>query len=131
MTYNTKQKDQICEAIAAKESDFTVKEIYAELAEKGISQATIYRAIEKLETEGVLKKLVGSDGRVRYQYMDDCDGIGHCYLKCDKCGNIEHVDCALLSGLVQHIENEHKFATDSHQIILNGSCKNCRGGVGE
>ena len=127
MTYNTKQKDLIIEAISGKTGDFSVKEICAELAEKGISQATVYRAIEKLETEGVLKKLVGSDGHVRYQYMEKCDGIGHCYLKCDTCGATEHVDCALLSGLVHHIENEHDFSADSQQIILNGTCKQCKG----
>ena len=131
MAYNTKQKDQIFEAISAKTSDFTVKEICAELALKGISQATIYRAVEQLESDGSLKKLVGTDGHVRYQYMDDCDGLGHCYLKCDNCGTIEHVDCAMLSGLVQHIKNEHNFMTDKHQIILNGSCKNCRKEVEE
>lgn len=125
MTYNTKQKDQIFEVISSKTSDFTVKEICAELTEKGISQATIYRAVEKLEADGSLKKLVGADGNIRYQYMDDCDGIGHCYLKCDNCGTIEHVDCAMLSGLVQHIKNEHEFAADKHQMILNGICKNC------
>lgn len=126
MTYNTKQKDQIFEAISAKTHDFTIKELCAELADENISQATIYRAVEKLESDGSLKKLVGADGNIRYQYMDDCEGIGHCYLKCDNCGATEHVDCAMLSGLVQHIKNEHNFVADKHQIILNGSCKNCR-----
>lgn len=125
MTYNTKQKDQILETISAKTSDFTIKEICAELAAKNISQATVYRAVEKLESEGLLKKLVGADGHTRYQHLDNCDERGHCYLKCDNCGAIEHVDCAMLSGLVYHIKNEHKFVTNIHQIILNGNCKNC------
>ena len=125
MTYNTKQKEQIFELISTRTQDFTVKEICAELADSGISQATIYRTIEKMEADGYLRKLVGSDGNVRYQYMDDCDKRGHCYLKCENCGAIEHVDCAILSGLIHHIKNEHNFIADKHQIILNGSCRKC------
>ncbi len=125
MTYNTKQRDAIAELISAKTTDFTVKEICQELDGRGISRATIYRAIEKLESDGSLRKNVGSDGSICYQYMDDCDKRGHCYLKCENCGAIEHVDCAILSGLIYHIKNEHNFITDKHQIILNGSCRKC------
>ena len=133
MSYNTRQKELILSLIEERKTDFSIKEIYQELLQRNenVSQTTTYRIIDSLADAGKLRKTLGDDGSVRYQLLDECDGIGHCYLKCDNCGTIEHVDCAMLSGLVQHIKNEHDFMADKHQIILNGSCKNCRKGVVE
>ena len=125
MSYSTKQKEIIAAKIAEEPGDFTIKSLCDALEGQDISRATIYRAIEQLETAGVLKKLVGSDGNVRYQYLDDCAERGHCYLKCKKCGRLDHVDCDDLSELEEHIMREHKFKVDEGDLIINGICEVC------
>lgn len=125
MTYNTKQKDIIADYIADKTTDFSIRELCQELSDKDISQATIYRAIERLEERGVLKKTADA-GEIRYQYIDDCDHRGHCYLKCNNCKKIEHVDCDGLQRLMKHVQREHSFAVDDSCIIINGLCKECQ-----
>ena len=125
MTYNTKQKETIENHVKSKTADFSVKEICQELAEDKISQATIYRTIDQMSEQGKLKKSATNHGETRYQYLDDCDENGHCYLKCNQCGQIEHIDCKIVSKLAQHVEDEHGFIASPHDMILAGTCKNC------
>ena len=125
MNYNTKQKDAIKTLIEAKTVDFSAKEICQELADENVSQATVYRTIDQLAEQGRLKKIAAEHGEARYQYLDDCLESGHCYLKCDQCGQIEHVDCHIVSELASHIQDEHGFVTNPHDITLAGTCKNC------
>jgi Fur family ferric uptake transcriptional regulator len=126
MTYNTKQKSLILDLIAAKRSDFSVKEIYAELIARGeqIGQTTVYRVIEALVEDGKLKQSLGADGATRYQYLEDCNHSGHCYLKCRECGRIEHIDCEDISELEQHIVKKHQFEMDK-DFVINGKCEAC------
>lgn len=127
MTYNTRQKEIIEKAISKKKKDFSIKEIYLELSAngEGVGQTTVYRLVESLAEEGVIRKTLGADGSVRYQRLDKCNHYGHCYLKCNKCGRFQHVDCEDVCDLSAHIENHHKFKVDEANIVINGTCRSC------
>ncbi len=124
MSYNTKPKNYINEAIAQKTSDFSVKELCNEL--EGVSQATIYRVIEQMCQSGELKKTIAKDGQIRYQHLEECTHSGHCYLKCDNCGKLEHIDCEDFCDLTEHIKHQHHFAIDESNMVINGICEDCQ-----
>ena len=128
MTYNTRQKEAIISLIQSKKTDFSVKEIYQELVKSGeeIGQTTIYRIIDGLVAVGQLQKTLGSDGSARFQFLEACDHFGHCYLKCNDCGKLEHVDCEDLCDLTEHIKRQHKFAVDEANIVISGKCRSCQ-----
>ena len=128
MTYNTRQKDIIEQFVRTKQGDFSIKELFAELLKRGedVSQTTVYRIIDSLVESGVLKKTVSADNQIRYQYLEACDHYGHCYLKCNTCGKLEHVDCEDLCDLTEHIKRQHKFTVDEANIVINGTCGACK-----
>ena len=128
MTYNTRQKEIIEQFVRTKQGDFSIKELFAELLKRGedVSQTTIYRIIDSLVESGVLKKTVSADNQIRYQYLEACDHYGHCYLKCNICGKLEHVDCEDLCDLTEHIKRQHKFTVDEANIVINGTCGACK-----
>ena len=62
-----------------------------------------------------------------YQYLGKCNHENHFYLKCDKCGEMKHIDCDCILELSEHIHKEHKFIPNKEKIIINGICNKCKG----
>lgn len=126
--YNTKQKDLLLKIIKNEEKEFTIKDIYNKAKEQ-VGLTTIYRYVEKLENMGRVSKSIGSNNLTYYQYLEECDSENHFYLKCEKCGKMEHVDCDCITDLNKHILNNHQFKINKEHIIINGICKNCGGAL--
>jgi Fur family ferric uptake transcriptional regulator len=122
--YNTKQKDLILDCIK-NHNEFTVNDIYEEL-NKEVGLTTIYRKVDELVNENKIKKYIGKDNVTYYQYLCDCDKDNHFYLKCEKCGTLEHVDCDCINELSEHINKNHEFEINKQNIVINGVCKNCK-----
>ncbi|MBR3146297.1 MAG: transcriptional repressor [Bacilli bacterium] len=125
--YKTKQKDIILNIIKQQKNSFTIKDIYKELKGK-VGLTTIYRLIDKLVEENKLNKTISSDNTTYYQYLEECTEENHFYLKCDKCGNITHIDCDCIEELTSHIVQNHKFKPNKDHIIIDGICSKCIGG---
>lgn len=123
-SYKTKQKDLILNVIKKQKSEFKVQDIYNYLNKK-VGLTTIYRMIDKLVEEGLLNKTIGKDNIAYYQYLEKCEHENHFYLKCEKCGNIIHVDCDCITELMSHIAKEHKFKINNEHIVINGICSKC------
>ena len=121
--YHTKQKELILDVIKNYSCEFTVKEIYEILKDK-TGLTTVYRVIDQLVSDGLIEKRV-KDNTTFYQYLEKCDCDNHYYLRCDKCGNIIHVDCDCINDLSNHILKKHGFITNKEHIILQGTCSNC------
>ena len=124
VNYNTKQKDMIMNVLKNTKKEFTIKEIYENVSDIGLT--TIYRLVDKLVEEDRIKKTIGSDKQTYYQYLEDCSEENHFYLKCNKCGTLIHVDCDCLGDLLSHISKEHNFSASNKNIILNGICEKCK-----
>ena len=123
-SYNTKQKDIIMDVIKHQEHEFTIKDIYNQVKTK-TGLTTIYRLVDKLVKEEKLKKYIGIDNITYYQYLKECSKENHFYLKCDKCGNMTHIDCDCIEELTNHISKKHKFIPNKRNIIINGICNTC------
>lgn len=124
MSYNTKQKDLIIDIIKKKTHEFTIKDIYDDLNTK-VGLTTIYRLVDNLIKDNLISKSIGKDNITYYQYLEKCDEDNHFYLKCDKCGNMIHVDCDCIDDLYNHIIKKHKFKLSKENIIIDGICEKC------
>ena len=124
MSYNTKQKDIILDIIKNQKHEFTVKDIYEEVKDN-TGLTTIYRLVDKLVSENRLTKTIGKNNMTYYQYLEECNHTNHFYLKCDMCGNMEHIDCDCISDLTKHVFKKHRFKPNKDHIIINGICEHC------
>lgn len=123
-SYSTKQKDIILNMIKKIKHEFTIKELYNEL-NKTVGLTTIYRVVDKLVLDGLVSKSIKNNNTTTYQYLEKCVEDNHFYLKCDRCGNIIHVDCDCIKDLSSHILKHHQFIINNEQIIITGVCQNC------
>lgn len=123
MTYNTKQKDTILNYLKKNEDKcLTINEIYSALVkDNNIGLTTIYRFLNKLEEDNIIKKYTDKK-EATYQYINNDECKNHIHLKCLKCNRIIHLDCHDANNLSKHIKEEHNFNIDS---TIFGVCKEC------
>lgn len=129
--YRTRQKTLILETL--KQSDgqhLTVDDLVRQLQNKQakVGKTTVYRYLEYLTEEGIVRKYRLDDGlSACYQYMDNPHAAckEHFHLKCTDCGALIHLDCEKLTALHTHIAGEHGFRIDRERTVFYGTCKKC------
>ena len=129
--YKTKQKEQIMQYLTAHEGEHvTAQELSRHLEAEGtpVGTATIYRHLDALVTDGVLRKYtIDSRTCACYEYLRQDDACKrHFHLKCMECGKLYHVTCEHLDGIEAHMLEHHGFQIDQSKTVLYGICKTCR-----
>lgn len=129
--YKTKQKEKIVQYLTAHEGEHvTAQELSRHLEENGspVGTATIYRHLDALVTDGVLRKYtIDSRSCACYEYLPHNAACRrHFHLKCMECGKLYHVTCEHLDGIEAHIFEHHGFQIDQSKTVLYGVCKACR-----
>ena len=132
MGYNTKQREKLLEfLIENKERHMSVQNISSYFSGEGITvgTATIYRQLDKLVEQGIVRKYVIDEKTgACYQYIEEQEGCRkHFHLKCTRCGRLIHLTCDHLSGLGEHIYEHHGFRVDPSKTVFYGLCAECEG----
>lgn len=130
--YKTRQKEQILQYLTANSGcHITAQELSRHFEEAGapVGMATIYRCLEQLAADGIVRKYtIDSRTSACYEYIPESGECReHFHLKCMQCGTLFHVTCGHLSGLEAHILTAHGFLIDQSKTVLYGVCGACRG----
>ncbi len=130
MSYNTKQKKAIVQYVESmKNEHFTVESLCERLSQNDITvgRTTVYRCLEKLSADGVLRKYSAAAGEsVCYQYVDEAKHCHeHFHLKCEKCGSLIHMECDELESIAEHIKSHHGFCLNPLKTVIYGVCEGC------
>lgn len=127
MKYQTKHKKALIEYL--KENShrhLSINEIQ-EGMKHAIPVATLYRLIDSLVDEGLVRKyIIGPSSSCCYQYADCSKEHQHFHLICEKCGKLIHLECHEVEHLIQHVSDEHNFNIDVSRINLYGLCDKCQ-----
>jgi Fur family ferric uptake transcriptional regulator len=89
----------------------------------GVSAATVYRTLERLERVGVLVHVHLESG-IGYHRVDQQP---HAHLVCTECGAESELSGQTLRGLEQLVEREHGFRPDFTHQAMSGRCLACQG----
>ena len=133
--YNTRQKREMLRFLKERSMrHFSVDDVVFEMQDRGekIGRSTVYRYLELLAEQGAVRKYQSVQGVTQYQHVEDaasCDD--HFHMMCSRCGNLMHVDCALMRSMSEHLMKDHGFMLDPRETILVGVCEKCRDGGGE
>ena len=128
VTYMTRQQQAVLACIeSCRDGCATAAELTELLHRQGhsVGLTTVYRQLEKLAQQGLVHKIVTDDG-ARYQYCP-AHQHGHvcCMIKCEQCGQMEHVDCGHLDELYRHLAAEHSFRINARRTLFYGVCSRC------
>ncbi len=94
-----------------------------------IGQSTIYRNLETLVDEGIIKKyIVDGNSPACFEYVepDSYDSAEICFhLKCEKCGRLIHLHCDELKEIQSHLLADHHFSMNPVRTVFYGLCEQC------
>lgn len=125
MTYKTKHKTRLINYLISKSNEhLTIQDIQKDLPM--IPIATLYRLIDTLIDDGVVRKyIIGPSSSCCFQYVS-CPHSDHFHLICEKCGKLIHLECDEVNHFISHLEGEHGFNVDISKINFYGICKDCQ-----
>ena len=129
--YNTRQGQQMLEYLESiGRVHFTAADARRYFLEHDIplGTSTVYRQLEKLVSEGTIKKYVVEEGQSAcYEYVGTAENNEvTCYhLKCEACGTLIHLACHEITEFENHITEHHGFHVNPRRTVFFGLCENC------
>ena len=131
-TYKTRQRERLLaylETVPGKH--VTAGDICAHFqsTDCAIGQTTVYRQLERLVAEGLVKKyVIDANSPACYEYQHSghsCveESCFHC--NCETCGRLIHLHCEEMAGIAAHLKEEHGFTLDPLRTVFYGVCECC------
>ena len=118
MKRTTKQRQLIEKETTNFNSFFNAEELYKKVVKKNpkIGIATVYRFLNDLAKSGEIHSYT-CDRRTIYSNSRK----NHCHFRCEKCGNIKHIELKKLDFLQKQVKGE----ICHFQIDITGICEEC------
>lgn len=120
----TKQREAVLRAIRDSGHHLTANEVFecAKLTAPGISFATVYNSLRYLRNEGLIGEVRFGGEAARY----DRNLARHDHAVCTTCGILVDMDLPSSEALLKKAVELSKFDGDSVEIILRGTCPDCK-----
>lgn len=121
MIRNSRQREIVLDVVNHSCSHPTAYEIYEECRKiiSNISLGTVYRNLNNLVEDGLVKKIIMDDDTLRYDNVLE----RHYHYVCRNCDEIIDV----YENCFVDIDNIQGNIVDDYDIIFNGICKKCQG----
>ena len=119
MERNTVQRQEIIEVLKNNYNHPTIKELCELVSDKNIGQATVYRTVNILVSDDIIRRIDCPDG-VHYDYRKD-----HYHFYCLKCNKI--MDVFLDNSLIDNLLLASNLTDIKHiNLVFEGICDNCQ-----
>ena len=121
----TTQRLAVYRALVEDAGHPTADAIHARLRHtmSSLSQATVYRILEFLEREGLVRRVSTTDGAGRFDANTSC----HQHLVCRVCGRMQDYEERSLSKLSLPRQPVPGFVAEALDIRIVGTCEGCLG----
>lgn len=119
----TKQKRIIYEEVLSRFDHPTAMEIYESIHKKypGISQSTVYRNLDILSTNGLIRK-IDVNGFSHY----DLTTRNHYHILCKYCNKIVDACINYQDNLNIKVSKDSGFIINDHALMFTGICPDCQ-----
>lgn len=122
MNYS-KQREEILDYLSSTKLHPTADTIYREVKkkDKSISLGTVYRNLETLVSNNIIKKIKIANTKDRF----DFDTTKHYHTLCGVCGNMQDVSTKYQNKLDFEVENDLECKVLSHDVVFYVVCQEC------
>ena len=121
----TQQRQSVWDELCATNDHRDAEEIYLAIRQSGlnVSRATVYRTIDVLVKNKMVRKLELGDGRARYEHK--VNATHHDHLICIQCGKIEEFMDEVIESRQDEIVKKfgYKLVRHIHQLFI--ICSEC------
>lgn len=98
---------------------------YVQSRAPGVNITTVYRALDLLESLGLVRHSHIGHGPPTYHKGDDCH---HIHTRCHSCGAVTSLPSEILDGVAEALYEKSGFVLDAPHVALSGLCETCRDG---
>lgn len=120
----TGPRRRIIEKLYAQSRAFTAPELYEQVADQGVSLATVYRTVELLVDVGLVEKATRTGDEQRY--IACAPGNHHHHVICRGCGRVADITECLLEPFEKLVREQTNFTIEGHTVEFHGYCATCR-----
>ena len=126
--YKTEQRKILLQLFADNAAEsFSAEQVMTQLADGQISRSAVYRNLDKMVQEGLLRKYMDADGhKALFQYVDCSRHCARIHLQCEQCGRIFHMENASDEARLKSVLDASGFSLDEQATMLPGTCRDCR-----
>ena len=119
----SKQSEEVLNAVLSSSTHPDAMTIYKMVMEKipNISLGTVYRKLNTLAKEGLIKKIEIDEGNDRF----DKTLFDHNHIKCIKCHKVVDINNNISKNEIIKIEKETGFKITDCNFNINGICSDC------
>lgn len=89
-------------------------------------RASVYRAVDLFEKLGIVQRL-NTGWKYKIELTDRFNDHHH-HISCTVCGKTVAMNEQQLEQFIETLAREHGFTLESHQIEIQGVCKECQQG---
>ena len=120
----SKQSEEVLNTVLNSNNHPDAKEIYelVKLKIPNVSLGTVYRNLNTLAKEGLIRKIELDDGNDRF----DKTLCQHNHLKCTTCGKVIDIAPKLDQKEIEEIESKTGFKITDSSFNINGICEKCK-----
>lgn len=122
MNYS-KQREIILETLKENVVHPTAEYLWEKVKEKDskISLATLYRNLNQLSENGIIKKIDGLETSSHF----DHNTHEHYHFICTECKRVFDIAAEVAPDLIKKTEQSTGFTIQNHDIVFSGICKDC------
>ena len=120
----SKQREIILDTLKENVVHPTAEYLYEKIKSKDpkISLATLYRNLNQLTQNGIIKKIDGLETSSHF----DHNTHKHYHFICSKCNRVFDISADVAPDLIEKTENSTGFEIQSHDIVFTRICKECK-----
>lgn len=127
----TEGREEIIKIFVDSNKHLSPFEVYEIVKEKDISLPTVYRTIDILKNNNIIKE-VSFDNERYYELKIFSQKCLHIHFRCLKCGKIIDIDdTKVILKLIEirdKLENRNKFIIEDISSSISGICPECKKG---
>ncbi len=120
----TPQRRVILDELVHSKRHPTADELYAAVRERipNISLGTVYRNLEVLSFQGLVRKIEVGGAQRRY----DADTSRHNHIRCTECGRVDDVHTDLSADIERRCARATGYQVRWHHVEFTGICPECK-----
>lgn len=122
----SKQKEEVLKVVLESFDHPDAQKVYKTVKKRipNISLGTVYRNLNTLSDEKLIRRVRNQDGNDRY----DRTLTNHNHVKCERCGKVCDISILIDDSKVSMIEKETGFKITDCNFNINGICEDCMKG---
>lgn len=120
-------RDTVISYLAVQDCCVSAQELFDGLRSEGrsVGMASVYRVLDQLADLRLVHRVDFGHGVTRFEPAHP-GGQHHHHLVCGECGKVDTFDDLALERAVRRVAGSHGYALDEHDVVLHGSCSDCR-----